>query len=83
MERFLGRQNLTLTSVLPVGQTIYLSEKIGVNYGGSSSEDFAICHPDNRELFERAAKVLGDPLAGFDFIIPDIGKSWREQSADL
>ncbi len=79
MERFLGRQNLTLTSVLPVGQTIYLSEKIGVNYGGSSSEDFAICHPDNRELFERAAKVLGDPLAGFDFIIPDIGKSWREQ----
>jgi cyanophycin synthetase len=62
-------------------QTINLSEKIGVNYGGSSSEDFDICHPDNRQIFEKAAKVLGDPIVGFDFIIPDITKSWKEQKS--
>ncbi len=61
------------------GQVVNLSEKIGVNYGGSSSEDFEICHVDNKELFEHAAKVAGDPIVGFDFIIPDITKSWREQ----
>jgi len=54
-------------------------EKIGVNYGGSSSEDFEICHSDNKELFVRAAKIIGDPIVGFDFIIPDIAKSWKEQ----
>jgi hypothetical protein len=61
------------------GEVINLSEKIGVNYGGSSREDFEICHPDNKELFVKAAKVLGDPIVGFDFIIPNIAKSWKEQ----
>ncbi len=76
---FLKRQKLSPDSILPAGQTVSLSEKIGVSYGGSSSEDYEICHPDNRELFTRAAKSLGDPLVGFDFIIPDITKSYREQ----
>ncbi len=65
---------------IPKGFIVYLSEKIGVNYGGSSSEDFEICHPDNKELFVRAAKILGDPIVGFDFIIPDISKSYKEQN---
>jgi D-alanine-D-alanine ligase-like ATP-grasp enzyme len=79
MELFLARQNLKASSVLKTGETIYLSEKIGGNYGGSCSEDFEICHPDNKELFLRAAEVLGDPIVGFDFIIPDVAVSWRRQ----
>ncbi len=79
LERFLFRQNLNLSSVLKSGQAVNLSEKIGVNYGGSSSEDFDICHPENKELFVRAAKLIADPIVGFDFIISDIQKSWREQ----
>jgi len=79
VEMFLFRQKLNLTSVLNKDQIVNLSEKIGVNYGGSSSEDFEACHPDNKELFEKAAKVLGDPIVGFDFIIQDITKTWKEQ----
>jgi len=78
-EVFLSRQNLTLSSVLEKGMTVNLTEKIGVNYGGSSSEDYEICHQDNKELFLRAARVLGDPVVGFDYIIPDITKSYKEQ----
>lgn len=70
----------TIFDFIPeLGQVIFLSEKIGVNYGGSSSEDFEICHPDNIALFEKTARVLGDPIVGFDFIIPDITKSWKNQ----
>jgi len=79
MERFLSRQELRLLSVAEKGVAVNLSEKIGVNYGGSSSEDYEICHEDNKELFIRAAKVVGDVMVGFDFIIPDIAKSWRGQ----
>ena len=79
IEKFLARQHLTFESVLPAKSEVFLSEKIGVNYGGSSREDFSICHPDNIELFERAARVLGDPLVGFDFIIPDISVSYKTQ----
>lgn len=78
-KRFLGRQGLTYDSVPQSGAVVYLSEKIGVNYGGSSSEDFEICHPDNKALFVRAARALGDPIVGFDFIIPDITRSWKSQ----
>lgn len=79
MELFLARQNFQLSSIPKKDEVINLSEKIGVNYGGSSSEDFEVCHADNKELFIRAAKIIGDPIVGFDFIIPDITKSWKEQ----
>jgi len=94
MERFLQRQmevkirknskfqipnSKPFAYVPEKGESVVLSEKIGVNYGGSSSEDYDICHSDNKELFIRAAKILGDPIAGFDFIIPDITVSWKNQ----
>ncbi len=76
---FLARQNLTFDSVLEKSQIVETTEKIGLSYGGSSSEDYDICHPDNIKMFEEAAKVLGDPIVGFDFIIQDITKSYKEQ----
>lgn len=78
---FLKKQNLTIDSIPKLGERIDLSEKIGVSYGGVSKEELDICHSDNKELFVKAAKVLGDPLVGFDFIIPDITKSYKEQIA--
>ncbi len=78
-ELFLSRQGLGLQSVPKAGETVNLSEKIGVNYGGSSAEEFDVCHPDNLKLFEQAARALGDPLVGFDFIIPDIAQSYKNQ----
>jgi len=60
-------------------ETVYLSEKIGISYGGASAEEFEIAHPDNKALFEKAAHVFDDVIIGFDFMIPDISRSWREQ----
>ncbi len=76
---FLARQNLALDTIAPPKREIFLTEKIGVRYGGSSSEDFDICHPDTKHLFVEAAKIMGDYILGFDFIIPDITKSYKEQ----
>jgi D-alanine-D-alanine ligase-like ATP-grasp enzyme len=76
---YLLRQKLNFETVPAIGTRITLSEKIGVSYGGSSSEDYSICHPDTIELFANAGKVVGDPIVGFDFIIQDIAKSYKEQ----
>ncbi len=78
-EIFLHRQALGLASVPEAGRRVYLSEKVGIGYGGSSSEDFDICHPENKELCERAARALREPIVGFDFIIPDITKPYTQQ----
>jgi D-alanine-D-alanine ligase-like ATP-grasp enzyme len=74
MEIFLARNNRTLDDVLPAGETIDLSEKIGVSYGGNSSEDTSITHPETIKILEAAAAAIGDPLIGFDFIIEYIDR---------
>ncbi len=78
-ELFLHRQGLTLESIPNIAKQIFLSEKVGVSYGGSSSEDYDICHRETKELFEQAARVVADPIIGFDFIIGDIAQSWKTQ----
>ncbi len=69
---FLARQNYTVDTVLPLGTTIDLIEKIGLSYGGLSREDTPHVHPKLRAELERASAVVDDPIHGFDFISPDI-----------
>lgn len=69
---FLARQEYTLDTVLSEQKTIDLLEKIGVSYGGSSGEVTEITHPEIKNILEKAAAAVGDPLIGFDFIIKDI-----------
>ncbi len=79
MEVFLNRTNRNLDDILPTGLTIDLSEKIGVSYGGNSSEDTEITHPEIKRILEEAAVAINDPLIGFDFIIEHIDRSPDEQ----
>lgn len=76
---FLARLNLTLQSVLPAGKTIDLIEKIGVSYGGNSGEVTHLTHPETKRILEEAAKIIDDPIIGFDFIIEHIDRSPHEQ----
>ncbi len=78
-QEFLARQGLFANSVPIKGESVNLLEKIGTSRGGISREDFDICHPDNLKMFEEAARAAGDPILGFDFIIPDISRSYKDQ----
>lgn len=69
---FLKRQNYTLESILPNGETIDLSEKIGLSYGGKSIEITPHVHPKLRTELEKAAAAVQDALLGFDFITTDV-----------
>lgn len=69
---FLKAQDYTLQSILPVGLTIDISEKIGLSYGGSSREVTDATHPKLVAELERAAVATGDPLVGFDFITTSV-----------
>ncbi len=71
-EEFLLRQGFTFDTILPVGTTIDLVEKIGISYGGYSAEVTDVVHSETKRIIEAAAGVVGDPILGFDFIISDI-----------
>jgi len=70
--RFLKRQKLALSSILPKGKTIDLLEKIGISYGGFAVEDTDKTHPRIFKYIKKAGDALGAPIVGFDFIIEDI-----------
>lgn len=72
MEVFLKRFGYTLETVLEAGKTIDLSEKIGLSYGGNAREVTPHTHPRLREQLEYAARIVDDPIIGFDFITPDV-----------
>jgi D-alanine-D-alanine ligase-like ATP-grasp enzyme len=80
---FMQRQGLNLETILPADKTVALSEKIGVHYGGTSYNCTDECHPDTKRMFEDAAKLLDISILGFDFIIPNITKSWKEQKCGI
>jgi cyanophycin synthetase len=80
---FMQRQNLTMETILEKDKTVDLSEKIGVNYGGTSYDCTSETHPDTKAMFEKAGQVLDCSILGFDFIIPDISKSYKEQKCGI
>lgn len=78
-ERELARQDLALESVPEKGRFVALGQKVGRGEGGSNTEMLREVHPENVLLFEKLARVVGDPLIGVDFIMRDIRRPWREQ----
>lgn len=72
LDTFLASLGLTLDSVIPTGQTIDLTEKIGLSYGGKSREMIDVTHQALLRVFEQAAAAVADPIIGFDFISTDV-----------
>jgi len=72
LDTFLTTLGLSLESVIQDGETIDLSEKIGLSYGGMSREMIDVTHPDLLKVFDAAAVAVADPIIGFDFISTDV-----------
>lgn len=77
----LKNQGLNWQSVPDAGRFVALGTKASRGQGGGTVDVTDQTHPDNKALFEKVAGILNDPLIGVDFIIRDISKSWREQTA--
>ncbi len=68
---FITRQGYTLASILENGKTIDLIAKTGRLYGGHTREMINEIHPKIHQIFQKAAKIIQAPVAGFDIIIED------------
>ncbi|MDR3548836.1 MAG: hypothetical protein P4M11_11325 [Candidatus Pacebacteria bacterium] len=72
-------QGYTLDSVPEKGAFVYFHQKVNWSIGGTTADVTDDVHPDNRALFERAARLLHAPVTGIDFIIKDISHSWKDE----
>lgn len=71
-------QGFEMTDVPPEGIMVKLALTGNMSTGGISIDRTFDAHPDNVEIAEEAAQLVGLDVAGIDFICPDISAPVRE-----
>ncbi len=71
-------QGYAMTDVPEAGAMVKLTLTGNMSTGGISVDRTLEAHPDNVEIAEEAARVVGLDVAGIDFIAADITQSVRE-----
>jgi cyanophycin synthetase len=77
-ERLVRAQGFELDGVPPAGTWVKLALTGNMSTGGTSIDRTMEAHPDNVEIAETAAQIVGLDVAGIDFICPDIATPVRE-----
>ncbi|MEI2713089.1 MAG: cyanophycin synthetase [Nocardioides sp.] len=77
-EEVLTSQGHTLDSVPAEGEMVKLALTGNMSTGGISIDRTFEAHPENVEIAEEAARMIGLDIAGIDFICPDITEPVRE-----
>lgn len=77
-EELVREQGFTLDDVPPVDTMVKLALTGNMSTGGISIDRTFDAHPDNIEIAEEAARLIGLDVAGIDFIAPDIASPVRE-----
>lgn len=73
------RLGLTHAYIPKKDEQIVLHSKTSIGSGGDIFEETALLHPENKEMFRRAARLFGTDLVGFDVIATDLGRPYTEQ----
>jgi cyanophycin synthetase len=71
-------QGFGMDDVVPEGTMVKLALTGNMSTGGISIDRTFDAHPDNVEIAEEAARMIGLDVAGIDFICPDITLPVRE-----
>jgi cyanophycin synthetase len=82
-EELVRAQGYELQSVPPAGTRVKLAATGNMSTGGTSIDRTHEAHPENVEIAETAARVIGLDVAGIDFIVPDIAVPVREQGGAI
>ena len=71
-------RDLTLESVLPAGETLYLKSTANISTGGTATDVTDQMHPYNVLLAERVAGIVGLDICGIDLMATDIAVPLNE-----
>ncbi len=82
-EELVREQGLAMDDVPPRGARVQLALTGNMSTGGTSIDRTLEAHPENIEIAETAARIVGLDVAGIDFIVPDIAVPVREQGGAI
>ncbi len=70
----LAEKNLTLSSVLPAGEILFLKSTANISTGGTATDVTDLVHPHNVFMAERIARIVGLDICGIDIMTDDISE---------
>jgi cyanophycin synthetase len=76
-------QGFEMADPVSAGQRVFLKRTGNMSTGGISIDRTEEIHPENAEIAELAAKVVGLDIAGIDFICPDISLPVRQTGGGI
>ena len=71
-EKILDAKGLTLESVLPQGEELWLKPTANLSTGGTATDVTDRVHPNNIVLCERIARIIGLDICGVDIMASDL-----------
>ena len=76
-------KNLTLNSVLPCGEILYLKDTANLSTGGTARDVTDVVHPYNVFLAERVARLMNLDICGIDIVAQDIQTPITEKTGAI
>ncbi len=73
-KQILLQQGLTIESIAPLGQVVYLRKNSNISTGGDSLDKTEFVHPEFKEIALRSARAAGAVICGIDIISTQIEK---------
>ncbi len=80
-QRLIEQQNLTLHSVIPKNEIVYLKPTANLSTGGTATDVTDDVHPEVRYAAERIARLVGLDIIGIDLLAETLTRPLEEQSA--
>ncbi|TCL33275.1 cyanophycin synthetase [Anaerospora hongkongensis] len=74
----LAKQDCHPQSIPEAGKVVYIRENANLSTGGTAVDVTDIVHPANKQLIERATRLIGLDVAGVDVVAEDITQPIRE-----
>ncbi|MCU1361334.1 MAG: cyanophycin synthetase [Ilumatobacteraceae bacterium] len=82
-DELLAAQGLSLDQIPGEGKVVQLACTANMSTGGTSVDRTLEVHPENIEIAEQAAEVIGLDIAGIDIVCPDITRSIRDSGGGI
>ncbi len=71
-QSILAKKNLTINSVLPIGEVLFLKDTANLSSGGTARDVTDSVHPHNVLMAERIARLMNLDICGIDIMAEDI-----------
>ncbi len=76
--KILQDKELTLESIIPNGEVLFLKPTANLSTGGTSTDVTDLVHPNNIFLAERISRIIGLDICGIDIMAEDLSTPLEE-----